>query len=60
MSDQFWSHGENRPLRYYVNRKSRGVVQAVYQKMVKERLAMRPSIEIIDLETWLPLSPPAR
>jgi len=60
MSDQFWSHGENRPLRYYVNRKSRGVVQAVYQKMVKERLAMRPTIEIIDLETWLHPSPPAR
>ena len=60
MSDQFWSHGENRPLCYYVSRQSRGVVQAVYQKMVKEQRAMRPSIEIIDLETWQQLSPPAR
>jgi hypothetical protein len=52
MSDQFWSHGANRPLHYYVNRQSRGVVQSTCEKMVKERKAMRPSIEIIDLQTW--------
>ena len=55
MNDQFWTSGRNRPLRYYVNRQSRGVVRAVYKKMVKERRAMRPRIEIIDLETWQPL-----
>jgi hypothetical protein len=60
MSDQFWTEAPNNPLRYYVNHKSRGVVQATYQKMVKEQRAMRPSIEIIDLETWQQLSPPAR
>lgn len=58
MSDQFWSYGVNRPLRYYVNRRSRGVVQTAYKKMVKERRAIRPSIEIIDLETWQQWSPP--
>ncbi len=56
MNDQFWTNSRNRPLRYYVNRLSRGVVRSVYRKMVKERSAMRPSIEIIDLEHWQPLS----
>jgi hypothetical protein len=60
MSDQFWTGAANNPLRYYVNRKSRGVVQATYRKMVKELRAMRPSIEIIDLETWQQLPPQAR
>lgn len=58
MSDQLLRRDANNPLRYYVNRKSRGVVQAVHQKMVSERRAMRPSIEIIDLEAWQLLSPP--
>lgn len=60
MSDQFWTwtRAANNPLRYYVNRKSRGFVQAVHQQMVKERRAMRPSIVIIDLETWRPLAAP--
>lgn len=52
MSDQFWTGGENIPLRYYVNRLSRGVVNSTYEKMQKERRAMRPRIEIIDLEEW--------
>ncbi len=56
MSDQFWTGGRNRPLRYYVNRLSRGVVRSAYRKMVKEGKAMRPTIEIIDLEDWQPLS----
>lgn len=56
MSDQFWSRGANRPLRYYVNRYSRGVVRSEYKKMVRERRAMRPSIEVIDLESWQFLS----
>lgn len=55
MNDQFWTSERNRPLRYYVNRLSRGVVRSVYRTMVTERSAMRPSIEVIDLEHWLPL-----
>jgi hypothetical protein len=55
MSDQFWTGGRNRPLRYYVNRLSRGVVRSVYRKMVKEGKAMRPLIEVINLEHWQPL-----
>ncbi len=55
MNDQFWTRGRNRPLRYYVNRLSRGVVRSVYRKMVKERKAIRPMIEVIDLEHWQPL-----
>lgn len=46
----YWSSGSFNPLRYYVNKKSRGVVRATYQKMEKEFQAMRPYIEIIDLE----------
>ena len=57
MSDQFWSHARaNRPLRYYVNRLSRGVVRSEYKKMVREQRAMRRSIEVIDLESWQRLS----
>ncbi len=52
MSDQFWTGGENIPLRYYVNHLSRGVVRSTYKKMQKERRAMRPRIEIIDLAEW--------
>ncbi len=55
MNDQFWTGGRNRPLWYYVNRLSRGVVRSAYRKMVKEQKAMRPSIEIIELGTWQPL-----
>jgi hypothetical protein len=55
MSDQFWAGGRNRPLRYYVNRLSRGVVRSVYRKMVKEKKAMRSMIEMIDLGDWQPL-----
>jgi|SRR5579884_622837 hypothetical protein len=55
MNDQFWSGGRARPLRYYVNRLSRGVVRAVFRKMVKEGKAMRPTIEMIDLGDWQPL-----
>jgi hypothetical protein len=57
MNDQFWTGNRNRPLRYYVNRLSRGAVRSVYRKMVKERKGMRPTIELIDLENWQPLSP---
>ena len=46
----YWSSGSFNPLRYYVNKKSRGVVRGIYQKMEKEFQAMRPAIEIIDLE----------
>jgi hypothetical protein len=53
MSDQFWTHSWNIPLRYYVNRRSQGVVRSVYDTMVKEQKAMRVQIEIIDLEDWL-------
>ena len=53
MSDRYFSGSDN-PLQYYVNKESRGVIKATYQKMVKEQKAMRPSIEIIDLEKWLP------
>jgi hypothetical protein len=59
MNDQFWTGNRNRPLRYYVNRLSRGAVRSVYRKMVKERKGMRPAIEMIDLENWQPLSPEA-
>jgi len=45
-----------RPLRYYFNRLSRGVVRSVYRKMVREGRAMRSTIELIDLENWQPLS----
>lgn len=55
MNDQFWTSSRNRPLRYYVNRLSCGVVRSVYRKMVREQKAMRPSIEMIDLEHWQPL-----
>ncbi|SRR6266487_1979123 len=48
----FYFSGSVYPLRYYVNRLSRGVVNSIYQKMQKERRAMRPRIEIIDLDTW--------
>ena len=51
----FWRSGSHNALRYYVGRYSRGVVRATYQKMVREVRAMRPSIEIIDLKTWLPI-----
>ncbi|HEX6480484.1 MAG TPA: hypothetical protein VF043_16730 [Ktedonobacteraceae bacterium] len=56
MNDRFWTGSRNRPLRYYVNRLSRGVVRSVYRKMVKEGKAMRPTIEMIDLGDWQPLS----
>jgi hypothetical protein len=56
MSDQFWTSRRNRPLRYYVNRLSRGVVRSAYRKMVKQAKGMRPTIEMIDLENWRPLS----
>jgi hypothetical protein len=46
----FWRSGSHHPLRYYVNRQSRGVVWSVYRRMQKERRAMRPRIEIIELE----------
>jgi hypothetical protein len=49
----FWKSGSENPLRYYVNRQSRGVVWSVYRRMQKEKRAMRPKIEIIDLEEWL-------
>jgi hypothetical protein len=49
----FWRSGSENPLRYYVNRQSRGVVWSVYRRMQKEKRAMRPKIEIIDLEEWL-------
>ena len=52
MGDAYWS-GSNNPLRYYVNRHSQSVVRAAYAQMVKERYAMRPRIEIIDLEAFL-------
>jgi hypothetical protein len=49
----YWTSGSTNPLRYYVNKQSGGVVRAVYRKMVQERKAMRPRIEIIDLDEWL-------
>ncbi len=48
----YYSSGSVNPLRYYVNRLSRGVVNSTYEKMQKERRAMRNRIEIIDLEVW--------
>ena len=52
MGDAYWS-GSNNPLRYYVNRHSGSVVHAVYEKLVKERGAMRPRVEIVDLQEFL-------
>lgn len=46
----YWTSGSTNPLRYYVNKQSSGVVRAVYRKMVQERRAMRPRIEIINLD----------
>jgi hypothetical protein len=51
MGDYYFS-GSIYPLRYYVNHLSRGVVNSTYEKMLKERRAMRPRIEIIDLAKW--------
>ncbi len=48
----YYSSGSIDPLRYYVNRLSRGVVNSTYRRMQKERRAMRPWIEIIDLAKW--------
>jgi hypothetical protein len=56
----FWRSGSENPLRYYVNRQSRGIVWSVYRRMQKEKRAMRPKIEIIDLEKWLHPSSSAR
>ena len=56
MSDQSWQSDQNRPLHYYVNRHSRGIVRSVYRKMVIEGMAMRPAIEVTDMEDWQPLS----
>jgi hypothetical protein len=52
MGDAYWS-GSNNPLHYYVNRHSGSVVHAVYEKLVKGRGAMRPRIEIVDLQEFL-------
>ena len=51
----YWQSGSFNPLRYYVGKRSRGVVRTVHRRMEKELRAMRPRIEIIDLETWLPI-----
>jgi len=53
LGDQFWSQGENNPVRYYVSKHARGVVRHVYIRMMQEGTAMRSRIEIIDLEAWL-------
>src|SRR6266487_4238400 len=48
----YYSSGSIDPLRYYANRLSRGAVNRTYRRMQKERRAMRPWIEIIDLAKW--------
>ena len=45
----YWHSGSFNPLRYYVGKRSRGVVRTVHRRMEKELRAMRPRIEIIDL-----------
>ncbi len=45
----YWHSESFNPLRYYVGKRSRGVVRTVHRRMEKELRAMRPRIEIIDL-----------
>lgn len=45
----YWHSGSFNPLRYYVGKRSRGVVRTVQRRMEKEMRAMRPRIEIVDL-----------